>query len=1792
MKKNRMNRIIGLVLALVLIIGNLGQVRDPTVVYAEKVGQNEQNVSDNSVPSAEDSGKDTTGTSQEETEAAQDAEAGEDSSEEVQDMDGKDSNQADTDSEDVGSTDVDQADEAEDVVEKSEEVMPLVMTKVGYNLYTGNTLEDANYVGSYATWDTLVAGIKAKGVGTYSIDLYDMDLTPTTNWGTALTSGTDQYFLHFYSSTNNSVTLATGSVMGAHVQFHAGVGLNTPTATGAGATPLTNYGTSAAVTYYNNGTIFANGWKFIVDKGVRVAGYAQLYASGSDTGTGTLAGFDFTKGKTVLSESGKNISAGYIEVNAGQWKTLAGYLGTARGAYRVRVGTDDDKNNPVQVDAVFGKTRSGGYMYPLTPDADIPSEFLQVTGNTIVEYGMAIMPSGSTRYYNIDGTTGSNANPYYTTQKVEVSGSASVLGTLGGVTQTWLDSATASEKSASNRISVSAGSSANDWSHFNDNKATANIIVDILDDAYVAGDVIGNGPNMFFNVHENSKGVHISVKGRAQVGGNLVYGGSSSAGAVVPIQEEPFFTMDLEGTSRDQGVKVGGSVIATDGQDNDSKGSWNVYTKVVNATVNGSIFGYGNLGNQNSRTGMSIKTAKILVKDSTIGGGVYGVATGRGSSPTDSELGSAENVLIEVENSIIGHVAPIFAVSTANESFTASNYYKIGSSNITIKNSVVTGRTVLWIGTQNRTESYNIPMYSFVGEDPNDTSKTTPDVKALATVSATPGGSRSITFNTDQYQGIQLETWRPDVSLTTSMVHTTGAGMKLGTIPISLGSSQTNTKYPGIHKIEISNTDFTRENGNPIVAIIDSGDGTLGTSAEVTLNNCHATTLGKRIEASIFGKLTANVTSDKVAKMALTIKNTNDVEAVGFVNEDSSFYINTAASITLENTVVPELFGKRHSTSALRDIKSTDSQPNRLEFIFKGNNTVEEVLANGADLVFEENSVSYISGKINNTSTTVYDNEWVNVKKNSKVYLGHTGISAKKDILGDAKTQRIFGSIRGTDGEVYIYKDTSDMTNLPNATYPIYVATKGEILSDGMGLGEWTSADGTIVTADKNTELNATAGLNKKYGITEPENSKNSPDVQMEDDVLIAFGTLANAKPSKINDVPLRPWPLVKYKDVNPGITASDERNGWLILGKPRYQVMYKGTGFLEEDRDEVTGLVTFDLMNPGVSSLTSPGDTTYYFTETDPSSIEDIFAVPDNPGYEFLYWELYSTVEEVDENGLLQKDKWIPADEIANTASPPFENKWEAGDHIKLMEFLKEGRLDKSNSKMLMLIPVYKANYVCKIGNKGYLTLGDAFNAINTYKATPETDGSYKIQMLVEEYAIKETCTVEWDKSIQITTASPNDIKLPYLGTEGSRCVLKRQDADTTIILDSFKNAFFNVEGNLSIGDLVLDGNYKEQTPVIENGKVVDYLVAEGSAERIVSDAPLISMTSMASLTLGAESWLINNKTTSTASAIDGNGGNILLENTVVRDNISTSVDGGGILTGGGSNLTLKGKVIVDHNNIDSWDVQEKSNVCLLNLGKIMISGSMTEGSTVGVRVISTDHIDEYVFAEADTELAASDSYQYFSDDYADALDIEINPINKEEIRFVDTVSFAFTKVKAEDTDTALNGAKFDLYRLNCTDGSHNHTDLADLVSQESIDSGCWELVKTDTSGGPGKADGLVDLGALRKGTYMLVESKTVKGYKLPTGQWMIDITPSGAKRLSITAHGPSDDMPPAFMIVTTPEGVVQYKLPNIRLLAVPMSGMPGIQKFLLIGGGLLSVTIMLYILRKRRDDRLGSKN
>jgi len=1623
----------------------------------------------------------------------------------------------------------------------------------GYKLYQGSEVDESKRLGNYETWALLVAGIKNHSLtgGEYSIDLCGMDLTPTTNWSTAFNTNADtgnlQYFLHFYSSTNNALTLASGSVMGAHVRFREGLVLNTPNvATGQlGSQPLVSQIASTdsnLLRNSGNNAIFANGWKFVVDKGVDVQGSANLYA-------GTSGQNYYNNNKTVID----GLSTGYLEVNSGTWRYIGASLSTniTHGAYKIIIGNNDDPNNPVKVDAVFG--REYGYMRAAITDADTPSEYIEVTGHTIVQFGVAISIYGATVYQ----TTYSA----YTTQKVVIGGYASILKTWGAVDQSTLNGLSDSNKNSYIRISVTASSVGNGYGHYINYINKVNIIVEIRDHAYIAGDVVGNGANIYFNVHSDSKGVHISIKDYAQVGGNVAYGGSSSAGSsstgVTPTdsKEDPFFTMEVIGANNPGDVKIGGHLLATNGEDNSNRSSWAVVTRVQNATVNGSVFGYGNLASQDLAAGITIKNAEIDIDNSIIGGGVYGVATGSGTN-----MGSCTAISITIDSSTVGHVAPLFAyTNSSSSSGTNVSGYFIGSSSVNITNSMVTGRTVLWRYGHVGDEARNLPTYSFVTADSGGTK--TPNLKALATITGT-GAQRSISFNTDGYAGIELETTRPEISMTTSMNARDTTGMVLFNNTISLAASS------GNHTFSVTDTDFTRTNGNPLIVIMDRGDGTLGASATVSVDNCHATAGDKKLDVAIFGELTGTVTTAKIGSMAMNLSNTNDLANVGFaqsVTTANSFYINTKASIVMDNTVVDNLFGK--GGGANEQLRNVASDTNRVQFQFKNHNTISRVEANGADVVFCENSVSYLSGFFNNTrSTTVFNKEYVETETGARVYLGNTGASGTRTTLGGAKQQRVFGSISGTAGELYVYKETGSGA-AENATYPIYVAEGGSILEKGMNLGEWSSADGTIATADKETVLNAAGGKARQYTIAEPGTSKDQMGIQAEHDVLIAFGTTTNALVGRINDAPLRPWPIIKYSDANTG--ASAEQYGWLVLGKPRYQVIYQGSGIQADNETiAVEGKIGTDnfVVRKGVGTS---DDYLYLLNEDNITgrsyAIEAYTPVAAQATrYTFLYWKLYGStegaLEGVTDAGVLIPANWsiVTANGIANSSGV---NVWVQDDTFTLKTLLESRALNKENSKVLTLVPVYQPNYVCKIGNQGYFELKEAFDAINAGTAAAEADGSYQIKMLVEEYPMDQVYTIAAGRNITITTAGGSDPVLPYKGAAGTHCTLQRSSAGS-----GYNGKFFVNQGTLTLTNLVLDGNAGEVT---------------GSTETLVEVA------AGARLNLLSGSVLENNRTNKgiTASAVTGADATsiLYLNGTVIQNNeVSNAAGGGAILSG---TVILEGKVVVtDNYRSVIGEEAVNSNICLDLNGTVEVVGSLSAGSAVGIRVQDANHVDEYEFAATGSNANASASYLYFSDDYADSMGIMVSTANPANIMFKGSIPFSFTKVKAEDTTKALAGVEFNLYKLICEDSAHDHTDTTTLVTAENTGAGkCWEMLVTKTS----DAAGLVDFEAIEEGTYMLVETKTASGYKLPAGQWKLRVTPTGVNKLIIQAHGTSDDLPPAFMTATDSEGTVTYKLPNIRQLSLPLSGMPGIRILQIIGAIVALLTILLYILRKRSNDR-----
>ena len=163
----------------------------------------------------------------------------------------------------------------------------------------------------------------------------------------------------------------------------------------------------------------------------------------------------------------------------------------------------------------------------------------------------------------------------------------------------------------------------------------------------------------------------------------------------------------------------------------------------------------------------------------------------------------------------------------------------------------------------------------------------------------------------------------------------------------------------------------------------------------------------------------------------------------------------------------------------------------------------------------------------------------------------------------------------------------------------------------------------------------------------------------------------------------------------------------------------------------------------------------------------------------------------------------------------------------------------------------------------------------------------------------------------------------------------------------------------------------------------------------------------------------------------------------------------------------------------------------------------------------------------------------------------------------------FKFTKVAAEDTTQTLIGAEFALYRLVCTDASHDHSGLISTSAPGS----CWQLVDTKTS------DPTVTFTNLVAGEYRLVETRAPDGRIRPSGQWKLII--DAETNPQITAAGNSN--PPAFL-----SGSGGLSLPNQKIVVIPSSGGWGKLLYVALGMVLMSSAALLFIKWRRNCHRL----
>ncbi len=200
-----------------------------------------------------------------------------------------------------------------------------------------------------------------------------------------------------------------------------------------------------------------------------------------------------------------------------------------------------------------------------------------------------------------------------------------------------------------------------------------------------------------------------------------------------------------------------------------------------------------------------------------------------------------------------------------------------------------------------------------------------------------------------------------------------------------------------------------------------------------------------------------------------------------------------------------------------------------------------------------------------------------------------------------------------------------------------------------------------------------------------------------------------------------------------------------------------------------------------------------------------------------------------------------------------------------------------------------------------------------------------------------------------------------------------------------------------------------------------------------------------------------------------------------------------------------------------------------------------------------------------------------------ADGSDEEITQI----VNYYKLKDLSFSFIKTDEDNNPLGNAKFGLYKLTCTDESHDHSKELLVVSStgELTDSytTCWETVSTSTSS---TKTGIVKFSGLRgNDIYRLVEYGAPAGYKSPSGQWAITYGADNKTEFNIVAvyDESKASLPPAFEKVDN--STVSFRLKNYKLDDLPTAGNVGIYKYFATGATLLTVGGALFLLNKKRN-------
>ncbi|MFR3684453.1 MAG: prealbumin-like fold domain-containing protein [Enterococcus sp.] len=182
----------------------------------------------------------------------------------------------------------------------------------------------------------------------------------------------------------------------------------------------------------------------------------------------------------------------------------------------------------------------------------------------------------------------------------------------------------------------------------------------------------------------------------------------------------------------------------------------------------------------------------------------------------------------------------------------------------------------------------------------------------------------------------------------------------------------------------------------------------------------------------------------------------------------------------------------------------------------------------------------------------------------------------------------------------------------------------------------------------------------------------------------------------------------------------------------------------------------------------------------------------------------------------------------------------------------------------------------------------------------------------------------------------------------------------------------------------------------------------------------------------------------------------------------------------------------------------------------------------------------------------------------------------NKTEL-YLTNKAKAISFTKEDGKQNPLGGAHFSLYKPK--EGEPGSAGSEDPTASDTK----WDMANpTELISNAGTGE--VDLGKLTRGSYLLMETKTVPGYQLPLGYWIVTINFYGEIE---TIRGRGDPLPPAFRVENG-----KYYLPNYLKNSLPKSG--GYMRIFWVVLGIVLLGSAIIILENKKntpDKRKGEK-